>query len=78
MGLVLIRIRSVFDIAYRSEVTMEKKPLREILPAQGIWTVEDLARYLGMKVSCIAINSNVSFPIDTLHCDYLLNLIKSL
>jgi hypothetical protein len=28
---------------------MEKKPLREILPAQGIWTVADLATYLGMN-----------------------------
>lgn len=37
-----------------------------------------LARYLGMIVSCIAINSNlIGFP-NTSHCDILLNLIKSL
>ena len=30
---------------------MEKvaRQMREILPVQGIWTVEDLAIYLGMK-----------------------------
>lgn len=37
-----------------------------------------LARYLGMYVSCIAIISNlIGFP-NTSHCDFLLNLIKSL
>ena len=37
-----------------------------------------LARYLGMKISCIAINSNCIISLDTSHCALLLKLIKSL
>ena len=33
--------------------TMEDKKLREILPAQGIWTVEDLAGYLGVTSATV-------------------------
>jgi hypothetical protein len=33
--------------------TMEEKKLKEILPAQGIWTVEDLAGYLGVTSATV-------------------------
>lgn len=26
----------------------EPKPMKEILPASGIWSIEDMAKYLGM------------------------------
>jgi predicted HTH domain antitoxin len=26
----------------------ETKPMKEILPATGIWSIEDMAKYLGM------------------------------
>ena len=29
----------------------QEKQLRNILPAQGIWTVEDLANYLGLRAA---------------------------
>ena len=32
---------------------MEEKKFREILPAQGIWTVEDLAGYLGVTPATV-------------------------
>ena len=32
---------------------MGEKKLREILPAQGIWTVEDLAGYLGVTSATV-------------------------
>jgi predicted HTH domain antitoxin len=28
---------------------MEVKPIKEILPAEGIWSLEDMSKYLGMR-----------------------------
>ncbi len=28
---------------------MDNKPIKEILPSAGIWSLEDMAKYLGMK-----------------------------
>ncbi len=28
---------------------MEAKPIKEILPSSGIWSIEDMAKYLGMQ-----------------------------
>lgn len=47
-------------------MTKEKKELRDILPASGIWTVEDFANYTGLK-PVVAIQRLSEFGVKIFH-----------